>query len=86
MNCKYCNENLDFILKHSCKEELEFWKERSEKLSKVIDAITNIGVYPKEVIGGEAPYTERTEYMNGWNACATETVNEYVKLVKKLKI
>jgi hypothetical protein len=27
-----------------------------------------LGIYPQSVMGGEKPYKERTDYMNGWNA------------------
>lgn len=36
------------------------------------DSLMDIGIYPKEVIGGKHPYKKRTQWMNGWNAALIE--------------
>lgn len=35
----------------------------------VVERALDIGTYPKSIAGGPNPYTKRTPYMNGWNAC-----------------
>jgi LPS O-antigen subunit length determinant protein (WzzB/FepE family) len=48
-------------------------KEKDEiigRLREALDAATNVGIYPKESIGGSKPYKERDDYMNGWNEYA----------------
>ncbi len=32
----------------------------------------SIGIYPQKVTGGDKPYEKRTDWMEGWNACAME--------------
>jgi len=46
---------------------------------KLIDKIIDIGVYPEKVIGGPTPYDKRTQWMEGWNACATEVTKNYAQ-------
>lgn len=36
-----------------------------------------IGIYPQSVRGGEKPYEKRTDYMNGWNACAMALIKAH---------
>jgi hypothetical protein len=32
----------------------------------------NTGIYPQAISGGPNAYSERSEWQNGWNACAME--------------
>lgn len=36
----------------------------------------DMGLYPAKVIGGDKPYDKRTDYMEGWNAYATELIDK----------
>jgi hypothetical protein len=38
--------------------------------------IYDIGIYPRAIIGGPNAYSERSEWQNGWNACAMEMVKK----------
>lgn len=40
----------------------------------------NIGIYPQKVTGGQKPYEQRTDWMEGWNACAMAQTNAYCKI------
>lgn len=46
---------------------------RSKALESIVLELAqdNIGIYPQSVQGGSKPYDKRTEWMEGWNACAT---------------
>jgi len=52
---------------------------RAKAINGLIDeaATMNLGMYPAQVIGSEGAYSERTEWMEGWNA-AVARQNEYV--------
>lgn len=45
----------------------------------------DVGIYPKEVVGGNHPYKRRTKFMEGWNAAIKEYALEEIKIVKKYK-
>lgn len=47
------------------------------RLNRVIDAITDVGVYPARSIGGDNPYEERTPRMEGWNDATREVIKRY---------
>lgn len=49
---------------------------RIARLRKALHAATDIGIYPVKVVGGDAPYEQRTEFMEGWNAAASESMRE----------
>lgn len=49
------------------------------RLNHVIDEITDVGVYPKKVIGGPRPYEERNDYQNGWNDACSEMIQRYAR-------
>jgi len=48
----------------------------------MIDHITDIGVYPLKVIGGEGSYEQRTERMEGWNDAASEVLRRYAECAR----
>ena len=51
---------------------------------RVNDAITNVPVYAQAVRGTkDGDYEERTEWMEGWNACARWIVETNVKVRKR---
>lgn len=54
-----------------------------ECLDRIIDAITDISVYPMSVKGGENSYDKRTPYMEGWNACNREMLGRYYEICKE---
>ena len=35
-------------------------------------ALSDIGIYPQAITGGNNPYKERSDYQNGWNAAVME--------------
>lgn len=47
--------------------------------SKIIYYITkNVTIYPASVYHGDVEiYSERNDYQNGWNDCATAMINRY---------
>lgn len=47
-----------------------------------IDHITDIGVYPAAVVGGDKPYEKRSEWQEGWNAHGKEILERYVECTK----
>ena len=55
---------------------------RANRLEKALDEATDIGIYPKAVVGGPNPYEKRSDYQNGWNAALREvlkTITPYLK-------
>ena len=53
-----------------------------ERLETIIDHITNIGIYPREIRGGENSYAKRTPYMEGWNDACFQMVKNYEEASK----
>lgn len=49
---------------------------REAKLERIIDDITNVGIYPASVVG-EGGYEKRTEWQEGWNAAVKEMISIY---------
>lgn len=46
----------------------------------------DIGVYPKQIIGGgNHSYKRRTKFMDGWNAAIKEYALEELRIFKKYK-
>lgn len=64
----HCNDLLN---------QLNAKKAEIEKLEKVIDYITDVGVYCLKVVGGPAPYEKRSEWMEGWNEAITHVIARY---------
>jgi hypothetical protein len=44
-----------------------------------------VGIYPQSVVGGEKPYEQRTEYMEGWNDAVTETSRRVEAVLDSLR-
>lgn len=44
-------------------------------------AYDELGIYPKSIIGGDKPYEKRTEYMEGWNDCMKQLLNNYQNIL-----
>lgn len=55
---------------------------RIKRLRAALDAVTDIGIYPKSVSGGKMPYDERTKYMEGWNAAQKESLRVVLTILK----
>jgi len=55
---------------------------RIRRLRAALDAATNVGIYPKSVVGGNKPYEKRTEYMEGWNASQMKSIREAIKALE----
>ena len=53
-----------------------------ENLEKILDHTTNIGIYPMSISGGPNAYEKRSEWQEGWNACASNTIAVYVRASK----
>jgi len=45
----------------------------------------NIGIYPMSVVGGDKPYEKRSEWQEGWNACALDHTRKVIKIEKWLE-
>lgn len=54
--------------------------EHAERLEKIIDYITDIGIYPKRSKG---EYEERSDWQNGWNACAFHVARRHVEIAEE---
>lgn len=49
-----------------------------------MNVITEVGVYPASVSGGgEFSYENRTDFMEGWNACVTQYGLELTKALRE---
>lgn len=55
---------------------------RISRLSAALDAATDIGIYPAQVIGGKKPYKKRTEYMEGWNDAQRASLKAVQEVLK----
>lgn len=51
------------------------------RLRRALDAATDVGIYPRRIVGGDAPYDKRTEYMEGWNAASITSVKKVTKML-----
>lgn len=49
------------------------------RLQRALDAATDVGIYP---MAYEGMYEKRTDYMNGWNAHATEALLQVTKVLQ----
>jgi hypothetical protein len=54
---------------------LDELQKENNRLKDALDEVTDIGIYPESVIGGDNGYEKRTEYMEGWNDCQKEVIN-----------
>ena len=69
-------------------QEMEFYQAMIEDLEKQRRRLAlqglaselasdNLGIYPQSVSGGDQAYEKRTEWMEGWNECATEMADTF---------
>lgn len=58
-------------------------KAKVDRLAAALDAATDVGIYAAS-LSGAGPgkdYEKRTDYMEGWNACAKESLSAAIKLL-----
>lgn len=56
---------------------------RIKRLRLALDAATDIGIYPKSVIGGDRPYEKRSDYMEGWNAAQLASLEAIIEQLEE---
>lgn len=75
--------NTGLLHREQLEKRLQAQQQDTKRLQTAIDAMTDIGVYPAKVIGGDKPYDQRTEWMEGWNAALQEVVRVYAAAMSR---
>lgn len=65
--------------------ENDFKKTDYTDYNALILVIEDLSIYPIKVVGGEHAYEKRTEYMEGWNACAISIPKQWLKITRYFK-